>query len=293
MPQVNGSWIQRPGSAHDIGIGADGAVWVIGKNAVGGGYGIYTWDGINWNGIDGGGVRIAVDPGGDPWVVNDANNIYQRTGAGWQHRPGSAHDIGIGADGAAWVIGTNPVNGGYGIYALGNGGNWVGVDGGGVRIAVDSSGAPWVVNDANNIYQRVGAGWEQRPGSAHDIGIGADGAVWVIGTNAVGGGYGIYTWNGDNWVGIDGGGENISVDPRGFPWVTNDANNIYQRANLTTVPPIAGDDELVATEALKGNQLTGTFINNQTGYVVKKTNPPAETTVDVGTNVQVTMGPDV
>jgi hypothetical protein len=289
MVQFSGSWTERPGSAHDVGVGADGAVWVIGTNAVGGGYGIYEWNGGDWVGVDGGGVRIAVDPGGAPWVVNDANNIYQRVGASWEQRPGSAHDIGIGADGAVWVIGTNAVAGGYGTYALGNGGDWVGVDGGGVRIAVDPSGAPWVVNDANNIYQRVGASWEQRPGSAHDIGIGADGAVWVIGTNAVGGGYGIYAWNGSNWDGIDGGGVNISVDPSGLPWVTNDADNIYQREDLTTVPDVMYDDFAEASAALKAANLGIHVIVG--GDVVIAERPQAGATVNAGTVVDVDMGP--
>jgi len=47
-------------------------------------------------------------------------------------------------------------------------------------------------------------GWEQLPGLARDIGIGANGSVWVIGTNAVMGGYGIYQWDGRDWRGIDG-----------------------------------------------------------------------------------------
>ena len=70
---------------------------------------------------------------------------------------------------------------------------------------------PWVVNSNNNIFQRTGGSWQMLPGLAKDIGVGADGSVWVIGTDSTGGGYGIHRWNGNNWTKIDGGAEQISV----------------------------------------------------------------------------------
>ena len=41
--------------------------------------------------------------------------------------------------------------------------------------------------------------WEHQTGKAYDIGVGANNAVWVIGTNATGGGYGIFKWQGTDW----------------------------------------------------------------------------------------------
>ena len=73
-----------------------------------------------------------------------------------------------------------------------------------------------------------GSSWEQLPETAKDIGIGANGSVWIIGTNPVIGGYGIYRWDGENWKGIDGGAEQISVDRNGIPWVVNSSNYIYR-----------------------------------------------------------------
>jgi hypothetical protein len=40
-----GGWTLLPGLANDIGVGADGTVWVIGADAVPGGYGIHRWTG--------------------------------------------------------------------------------------------------------------------------------------------------------------------------------------------------------------------------------------------------------
>jgi ribosome biogenesis protein Nip4 len=201
---VSAQWQQTSGAANDIGIGANGAVWVIGTNRTPGGFGIWQRAprGNDWSAIDGGAVRIAVDPSGMPWVVNESGNIFRRTAAGWQQLPGAAKDIGIGANGAVWVIGTNAVPGGFGIWTW-TGTTWTAIDGGGVRIAVDPTGAPWVVNNAGGIFRRVGNQWQQTSGAANDIGIGANGTVVVIGTNAVNGGFGIWALNAaGNWDAI-------------------------------------------------------------------------------------------
>jgi hypothetical protein len=221
-------WQKLPGGARDIGVGANGSVWVIGTNSTHGGFGIYHWNGSNWDAVAGGGVRIAVGPHGNPWVVNANQNIYEYTEGDFQLRPGSARDIGIGADGSVWVIGTNSVHGGFGIYRW-NGDNWDAVAGGGVRIAVGPHGNPWVVNSSQKIYEYTEGDFQLRPGSARDIGVGADGSVWVIGTNSMNGGLGIHHWNGDSWDAIDGGGVDISVGPRGRPWVVNSTQEIFRR----------------------------------------------------------------
>ena len=73
------SWVQlSEETAKDIGIGANGSVWIVGMNPVSGGYGIYKWDGKNWKVVDGGAVQISVDKYGIPWVVNLFNHIYRK-----------------------------------------------------------------------------------------------------------------------------------------------------------------------------------------------------------------------
>ena len=148
-------------------MGANGSVWIVGTNPVAGGYGIYRWTGSGWTPVPGGATRIAVDPSGNPWVVNSAGQIY----------------------------------------------NWV--------------GNPWVVNSAGQIYNWVGNDWVVHSGAATDIGVGADGSVWIVGTNPVAGGYGIYTWTGPGLVPVPGGAVVISVGPSGNPWVVNSAGQIY------------------------------------------------------------------
>jgi hypothetical protein len=221
------TWKQLPGTARDIAIGADNSAWVIGTNAVQGGYGIHRWDGGNWQAVDGGAVRIAVGPDGMPWVVNDSGQIYQRTNAGWQLRPGSAHDIGVGPDNSVWVIGTNAVHGGYGIHRW-TGTSWEAVDGGGMRIAVGPNSTPWVVNDQQQLYRRDGSGWKLQGHTARDVAVSAHGATWIIGTGTAPGGYEILSGSDASWAKVDGGGINIAVDDTDNPWVVNDAGGIYE-----------------------------------------------------------------
>ena len=79
MSSYADQWIQRPGLAKDIGVGADGSVWVIGTNPVGTAqdFGIHRWTGSSWEAIDGGGVQISVGLP-LPWVVNSMGHIFQR-----------------------------------------------------------------------------------------------------------------------------------------------------------------------------------------------------------------------
>ena len=132
-------------------MGANGSVWIVGTNPVAGGYGIYRWTGSGWTPVPGGATRIAVDPSGNPWVVNSAGQIYNWVGNDWVVHSGAATDIGVGADGSVWIVGTNPVAGGYGIYTW-TGPGLVPVPGGAVVISVGPSGNPWVVNSAGQIY---------------------------------------------------------------------------------------------------------------------------------------------
>jgi hypothetical protein len=170
----------------------------------------------------------SVAPPGTPWVVNSLGQIYRGDGRSWQLLPGQAADVGAGAEGSVWVIGSNPMPGGFGIWRLAASG-WVQVDGGAVRIAVDGQGVPWVVNAQGRIYRRAGDSWQELPGRAVDIGVGANGEAWVIGIERVAGGGPIFRWNGADWSRTDGAGVRIAVGPDGTPWVANSEGRIYRR----------------------------------------------------------------
>ena len=100
-------------------------MWVVGTGAVPGGFGIWRWGGSNWSQVEGGGVRIAVGPDGNSWVVNSEGSIWRYDGRQFNKLPGGATDIGVGADGSVWVVGTGAVPGGFGIWRWG-GADWMG-----------------------------------------------------------------------------------------------------------------------------------------------------------------------
>ncbi|NKB31785.1 MAG: hypothetical protein GKR91_01645 [Pseudomonadales bacterium] len=218
---IQPDWQRLEGGASDIGIGADGSVWVIGTDERPGGYGIYFWTGFDWQRVDGAAVRIDVDPYGNPWIVNDSHQIYYWNGGGWTRLQGDARDVGIGADGTVWIAA------GGGIYRW-DGYDWERTSGSAVRIDVDPFGTPWVVDHTDDIYELIRGRWIKRPGGARDIGIGADGSVWVIGTSSGSGGHDIFRWNGNFWVQVFGSARQISVDPEGIPWVLGTGGEIYR-----------------------------------------------------------------
>jgi hypothetical protein len=204
------SWQQLPGLATDIAVGADGSAWVIGTNALPGGFGVWRLAGGNWVQVDGAGVRITVDGRGEPWMVNSEGRIFNRRGNAWRELPGRAIDIGAGANGDVWVIGVDNAAGGGGVYRW-NGTDWTRVDGNAVRIAVGPDGTPWVVNSEGRIYRRQGSTWTELPGRAKDIAVAAGGTAWVIGTEEVPGGNSIQYWNGAAWVRVEGGAVRIAA----------------------------------------------------------------------------------
>jgi hypothetical protein len=219
------TFMSVPGAASAISVGANGSVSVLGANPVGGNYGIYHWtDG--WTQEPGGAVRIAVDPSGNPWVINAAHLIFHWNGKGWASFPGAATDIAVGANGSVWALGATPTAGNYGIFHW-NGNGWTPESGAAVRIAVDPSGNPWVINAGHQIFHWNGKSWTSYPGAATDIAVGANGPVWALGTTAVGGNCPIYQLNGSTWVHVAGGAVRITVGPSGNPWVINAAHQIY------------------------------------------------------------------
>jgi hypothetical protein len=217
----------RPGLATAISVGRNGAIWILGTKPVNGNYGIYHWNGKTWASVAGGAARIAVDPAGNPWIVNAAHHISHWNGKGWIAYPGTASDIGVGAHGSLWILGTNPAGAGnYGIYHW-NGKSWTAVPGGAVRIAVDSAGNPWIINSAHRISHWTGKAWASSTGTATEIAFSANGSVWALGTTAVSGGYQILLWNGSSWTQMPGGAVRIAGGPSGNPWIVNSAHRIY------------------------------------------------------------------
>ena len=127
--------------------------------------------------------------------------------------PDQAKDIAASlVDLQTWKVGTVAMSGGFQV-SHGESDHWELPSNprGAVRIAVAAGGRPWIVDWLVGFYRRTTAStfsgtWELMPGAAKDIGAGSDGSIWVVGTNAVSGGFGLYKWNGSGWDAASGGG---------------------------------------------------------------------------------------
>lgn len=220
------AWNLLPGSANDIASGG-GQTYVVGSNQVSGGFGVYHRTSTGWAALPGGLDDIAVDNTGTPWGVNSSQQIFHWTSTGWARVPGSAYDIAAGPNGHVYVLGTTASGGGCQIFSW-NGTGWTWHPGGGVRIALGTNDNPWVVNNQHSIYAWTGSAWERMAGSANNIAA-TTGSVWVLGTDAVAGGWGIHYFIGSGWSTVSGDGVSIAVGSNKLPWVTNEDLAIYQR----------------------------------------------------------------
>jgi hypothetical protein len=227
-------WQELPGQARDIGVDANGIAWKIGTHSVFGGYDISRWNEgrRDWDQVPGGGVRITC-AGTTPYVVNDQGRVYRGDPASltWKYLVGGARDVGVDPDGSMCMITKTAVPGGFSIRAKDAGDyRWRPLSNIGV---VEISGArnALVVNDRDYILHRVNQGFLTMSGSAKDVAI-SDSHQWVIGTNAVPGGFGIYSWETAvaGWVAVDGGGVRIACGgPRGAAWVVSDEGKVSRR----------------------------------------------------------------
>jgi hypothetical protein len=246
----NGSSMAKVGiyGALDVGVGggSNNIIWAISKDAAVGGYKVYKFlGGTTWKYLKGEGVRIAVDNTGHPWVVNSNDQLYcgASTDASgnlvWSGPwPIGVKDVACGANGSVWIISNEPASGGGGylVYKLNKYGAFEQPDvpGAGIRIAVDPAGYPWIVNSDYTLFQKYpisfGA-WIQYSKQARDVGIGADGSVWIVSNQSNGsGGYQIFKFNSNNstWTDMKGQGINISCDASGNGWVVNALADVYQ-----------------------------------------------------------------
>jgi hypothetical protein len=222
----------------DIGIGADGSVFIIGTDSTSASSG-YSISKLVNNMLtklpDCGAVRVAVSPTGVPWVVTKAHKILKYNGNGWDEMPGLGTDIAIGANGAVFAIGnieTSP-SGGNNIMRW-TGAGWVDMlDCAAIRIAVTPAGIPWVVNKSGLVYVFGGDYlWKAFDNiMASDIGIGADGSVFVTGKNTGDTNPDIFKYDGFfNWNNLNiTGGTNISVTPDGKAWWIDKANLVHHQ----------------------------------------------------------------
>lgn len=218
-----------------IGVDAVGEAWVLGRDAVPGGYPPYIFDSVGgtWKKLPGGLINIAVGPDG-AWGVNSSKDIFQWVNGTWEHfSPFKANGISVGPTGEMWAVSTESTPGGFSPFRWNTGSNtWEQMPGGVTQLAVGPE-ETWAVNDQQDIYRWVNNNtWERVPGKAYGVGVSPQGEVWVVGTNPIPGGFSPYRFNESlgNWDKLPGGITVIAVGSKG-PWAINNTGAIFRWFN--------------------------------------------------------------
>lgn len=228
LANTAGLWQRRAGNlfAADVGVGGGDVMWLLdAKKSVAGGFDVITlgFDKAAAMRRSAGAARIDVDAQGGAFIAKDNGEMFHFASNAWNKLPGLAKDVGVGANGTAWCIGANAVPGGFGIYRW-QGNDWTSVSGGALRIDVDPQGNAWVVNDAGDVFRFDGGRFVVVPGvKARDVGIGANGAVFVAGKDGS-----AYKWNNNAWT-KHGGSRltDISVTAQGVPVAIDEERAVW------------------------------------------------------------------
>lgn len=169
------TYVNVPGAAVDIGVGANNGVWVIGTNREGGGYGIYKWVETGWQKISGSAVRIAVNPSGNAWVINIFDQVFEWKGTWWNYTDAvSGKDIAVSPNNTVVVLQPTKLQ-----IKKSSDTNWTSLDGPQaktmLRVAIDSNDFPYVTTSDKKLYQYNGTLWYEIPTPALgiiDVGLG-------------------------------------------------------------------------------------------------------------------------
>ena len=151
----DGKVVRKNGRGKDIAIGADGTMYALGgKKARNGGYTIFKWQDNRWLQIPGRhGKRIAVDPQGNPLIVNDQGALWKYEEGVWTGIKGQAKEIAIGPEGSVVSLGRDKTTGGYRVFKWSDRNEqWSLVGSGATEVSVGPGGRIYYVNAFKRIF---------------------------------------------------------------------------------------------------------------------------------------------
>ncbi len=246
-------WERVPGCARDIAATAADIVLVTGCDVGrGGASGVYRWNGSAFAAYPAGGSASAVAThGGSAHAVGSDAGLYTSAADGVWRRRGTPNgrpitDVGAGRAGL-WIVTSQP--NGIGGNAIARATpcpvrdgrllpeqdfcGWQEVPGAAMRISVGAN--VWVATSNRELYEwnEEAAGWERRPGCFTDVAAGARHVYAVACERGEGDGHRVLRWNrGGGWIDTGGAAERVAVDDVGNVWVVTASGQIWR-----SVPP--------------------------------------------------------
>jgi hypothetical protein len=227
-------WMLLPGSnAADIAVGGDGSLWALSAVPTLSGTALFQMTAAGWRPAGAGGVAVAADVQGHPWVVDAFGTLLRFTGTDWHVEHAGVCDVAVSPQGAVWALSKEVVQTGHTVLhrpprAAGHAAPaWI--DDKTVhaqRIAVAPDGTAWIVSNMAMAmrYDPHGKKWITEASNVRDVFVDAEGGVWVVSQR----GRRIYrrATPDDGWQRADGVAERLVVQPGGMVWAVTPTGGV-------------------------------------------------------------------
>lgn len=195
-----------------VAIGLDGSVFALDASGQ-----PYRWSNAQMRLLSFPGqlVKIAVDPAGNPWGINNYGRIFHHDGADWRQVRGTASDITVAANGAVIVADANGTLGRYDPATNG----FLRIDGNAVFVAAAPDGTPWGLLSDGTVVRCRAAPCDRLGRQGRSLSIGPDGSVFLVSLDNRLLRYNAGSGDWDFIVVPNQTPATVAVGPRGRPWV--------------------------------------------------------------------------
>jgi hypothetical protein len=223
-----------------VAAGPAGEAWAVIQARLPDGFRLLRWEDGGWSEIPTtGAMHVAVDPAGRAWTVGSSGRAAAWTGSGWDPLPGAGlRDIAAGGQ-AVCALGSDARPGGWVVLRF-DGGAWEEVgDRGGVALAVDPDGNPWIADDSGQLHRWDGSSWQQISGpTARDLALAPDGSPpWVVTMTPTTGGFEVRRRIGGAWQPAGLGAVAVAAGPAGSAWAVDAAGALSRWAGPDQARP--------------------------------------------------------
>jgi Tectonin domain len=247
-------WRRINGTAQALAISASGKVMALSPDG-------QAWQRLStqgWSKLPGRFSRLTVLPNGEPWALDNEGRILRFSGSQWLEMPSRASELSAGSNGVLWVL----LDDGRLAQWQSSGRIWQAIEATSPwktlrSLAVESNGAPWIINQSGQVNRFDGNAWQAVPGVMADaLATGPDGSIFALAAGQIR----RYNRLEKRWLRVTGQAKAIAVGPQGMPWIVTNRHEIYASAMFDEVRPDSNSStpagQVNATAAVTSNILT-------------------------------------